>query len=871
MPHFFGFRKKIFSAGIVVIYAPACYNKDMKARKTAAAALAASLICGIAALGGAQLSAAADSAAGALTLSTENAALFLPQSYEQYLPLDSPCDVAINDEYIAIADGSTLYLYDRAERTYFAYENTSTSGLNTTISKIQFAETGDLYFSDASLKLYRFDPVTREQESTGANSSSFLIQGNVLYNAYTSGQTTLSRFTVTEDGLADDEKAIENPPEGTTTPVMAYREGELLCGVGVSAYGFNTTNWSRSNYTLASEGTVTGLSALCAFEGVLYYASADGIYRTDGKGNNELVLAGSGFKALTVYGEKIYCVQGSAVREISVEEGEFFYTDYEISAASSSRNRLSGAVDCVRAGNLLVTADAGNARVSVYNTAEETYSVVTCPNGDFSPAYVATDGETIAVSSEDKIYVFSYGDATTGEARLSVGGGVHIRGLACVYGEVYYVTDGNVHGRIGGEETASRGDLGTPVRLTCDIYGDLFVAYSGGAVYAYGEEAFTDLSARPVLLTGIEYPSSASALRSDFEGNLYYTDGDTLYQWDKDECETEAIATVRGGQFIYGTQDSEIPLAFALGFEDEAVYFCFGSYTVVSEEGALSVIPTLNEIATDGADEAAFLAHATDGLFVTVQGKSVGISTDLGLLKGSPSCFPYRGYFRTEEELDGVLLASTAEYSLVALYDGGTRTYSVSLFRIDSVTAKESGFTEEGSGTYYLSNAVSGYCAPALIGELALTKLSRGEAVSVLGYVEAEDCRYAAVADRSGAVAGYLPASYLTVIDLNGEIEDDYVLGVIKAGSEIDLGGGKTVVLEENTEAKLYRGEDGTYTAEFEVNGESYTASVTEEMLDRGETDTLRIALIVILTVLALLIVGMYLWMRPWKKEKIGS
>ena len=43
-------------------------------------------------------------------------ALFLPVSYEQYLPLsDAPTDVAVSDNYTAIADGTKIYLYDRAK------------------------------------------------------------------------------------------------------------------------------------------------------------------------------------------------------------------------------------------------------------------------------------------------------------------------------------------------------------------------------------------------------------------------------------------------------------------------------------------------------------------------------------------------------------------------------------------------------------------------------------------------------------------------------------------------------------------------------------------------------------------------------------
>ena len=48
----------------------------------------------------------------------------------------------------------------------------------------------------------------------------------------------------------------------------------------------------------------------------------------------------------------------------------------------------------------------------------------------------------------------------------------------------------------------------------------------------------------------------------------------------------------------------------------------------------------------------------------------------------------------------------------------------------------------------------------------------------------------------------------------------------------------------------------------------AYSAVVTEEMLDRDNAEVLRISLIIILTVLALVILGVYIFLLPWEKYK---
>lgn len=108
--------------------------------------------------------------------------LILPSSYEQYLPLSEPSDVSVTENYTAIADGSRIYVYDRRAGEYRCYEHTANEDeSNNKITKLQFSETGELYFLDVSLFLYSLDPVTLESEKTSLTCNTFTIFSDTVY------------------------------------------------------------------------------------------------------------------------------------------------------------------------------------------------------------------------------------------------------------------------------------------------------------------------------------------------------------------------------------------------------------------------------------------------------------------------------------------------------------------------------------------------------------------------------------------------------------------------------------------------------------------------------------------------------------------
>lgn len=859
----------------------------MNMRKIAGLGLSLLLIFGITGTAGfrAPLFARADEtetteetpAAPAYTaLNGENAELFLPTSYEQYLPLVNPAYAAFGDDYVAVADENKLYVYDRTEEQYTVYTHTS-GQYPVNISKIQFTKDGELYFRDMATNLYRYDFA----ENTASilhnmGCTTFLIEGDYLYLAVNSPEAQRVSFSyVPLDDLRMESVKYLVQDLFANNPRMTYADGILYCVVNnntIYAYDAETHSYV-SNGTKLDSATeqVNGLQFVCAYGGSLYYsvngsvAYPNGLYRSDFQGNAERVLAGDGFTALSTKDDKLYCVRGSSVLGLTVSDMGVGYSGYEISASSDSVNRLSNASDAVRAGDLLVTADSANRRVSVYNFKSGEFSVISCADEDFSPSLVATDGETIACASGVKIYACKYGDERFGEP-LQTAAQATIRGIACVYGSVYYVTANKQYGKAGSGESVVHEDYGTPKRMTRDLYGNLFVSYESDLncrVYTFTESNFLQRDAGVRL--GFFLPSSHTSLRSDFEGNLYCLSGNAVYK------NGEKFAEIDGTDYVYSGKTA--PESFALGFEDGEVYFLFGNYAVKSKDGALD-IPTLGKIETGDAKETVFSDHGEIALLADIPAGEIGIGIDLGALKESDSpYFPYVGYSRLTEGKRGVLLAETDKHFVVLLAE--KQSYDAVLYRKNGVTVvPDSEYWTAAESEKYLSSDVSAYFAPALASELAGERLARGASVRVLGFVQAPEREYARIrygSEERAVFTAYIPKSYLTEVSPHPVRGDEYLAAFLKPDGEgivFRTSSGETLLVTERTAATFAEQEDGSYLARIEKDGEVYTAYVSKDRVDFGNSDAVRISLIIILTVLALVIIGAYVYLLPRKKER---
>ena len=834
--------------------------------------IAAALVASLACAGGAALI-----VAHAAELTRATASLFLPSSYEQYLELTSPSVAALSEGHIAIADGDTLYIYDRTENSY----TSSPLPEDETVTQLGFADER-LFIStrSASNFFYEYNFETKTFDIfSGINFATFCIEGDTLYTATVGGNgTTIASYPI--EGLSDPKPTHTDlgTVNNSATPNMTFLGGELYCTFNYVVYHKNAQGKFDSTtcfFLSQNAPEVLNVQSVCALGDKFYYTAKDGLYRTDIAGNSQLITGGENFTALTAYDGKLYMIVESSVKELVLTEEGATFTGYEIASASPSVNRLSGALDTARAGDLLVTADAGNKRVSVCDFSTGKYFAIGCPDGDFSPGIVATDGSVIAVVSGKTIYSCTYTgkDGMQFEAACEPAQNA-IHGLACVYGEIYYVT-GNAYGKVGGE-TVFHDSYGSPAALASDVYGDLFVVYEASReVVRFTEKEFCDAKAAGEKLS-FTLPEDFACLRADYEGNLYYLCDGALLRNDSEE-----VATVRGSDYVY-TMSEDGPSAFALGYEDDTVYFLFGDYIVASARGALD-IPTLDEIDAEGVYEQVFAPHGKENLFVDIPAGTIGIRTDLSALREEdPACFPYAFYFRMQEDARGVLLAEKNGFALVVLYEIGEteRDFTASLFRIDpeqdGLLVDESEYWTEGESTRYLTSDVSAYFYPCLPSALADARLLRGSRVKVLGAVRTIDQHdYALVEYETPArevARGYVPADYLTDIDPEYTGQEQFLFATLKkAGSE-----GYPFVSEDGEILTLHGGErvrledmgDGTYLARYTAeDGKTYSAVVAKKNLDWGENDALRISLIVILSVTAVLIVGLYVWFLPRKPK----
>lgn len=807
--------------------------------------------------------------AAATELTKENASLVLPSSYEQYLTLANPTDVAFSDNYIAIADGMNLYVYARENGSEYKPYTLSSGN----IAKIGF-HGDDLYFvvrdSDASIRFYRYDYATGSARDMGFNCSTFLIVGDTLYTATVAGSsTTFAARTLTADGAGEAQPLGELPT--STTPYLAYADGTILCCVDrLLYYPVNGSFAYNQCHNLSSEASPSlNITSVCSDGTSLYFSSAAGLFRrgTGSDGTVTRLSDASGLSAMSFHDSALYCIDGASVREISLTDSAAAFTSYEITSASDSENRLSGAVDSARAGSLLVTADAGNSRVSVYDFQTQSYSVIACES---APTLVATDGTTIAYASGMNIYTCTYGEDAFTQAETAPS---TVRGIACAYGSVYYVTATAQYGVADGETVSPIVyEYGTPTGLACDLYGTLYVAYESGDIRIFTESSFTQYDASAgSQKKSFSLPDGATSLEADFEGSLYYLADGVMYR------EGEVFAEIDGSSFVWSADGTaQKPVSFALGFEDDEVYFNFGNYVVKSSAGALSAISTLDEIAVETARDDAFAHHGTEELLVSMPAGTVGVFTDLATLRNSDGAyFPYSSYARSGEDRQGVLLAETGEYALV-LFSEGKGEYTAELFLKDSVTkiASSEYYTEnETAYTRYLTNKVSSYYAPCLDGALAGEELARGTAVTVIGFVTTAELEYALVeySDASRAtVRGYVPATYLTEISPDVSSGENYTLAYLRSSSDgvvFTNAADEERVITERVQVRLYDNGDGTYTARLS-DDVSYSAVISSDMIDDGNAEVIRIALIVILTVLALVILGVYIFLLPWEKYR---
>ena len=864
MPKFFCFflDKLLFA-----FFARACYNRNMFKRKLAIFPLALALCGGIA---GAYTAGAITASATGEGLTAAQAELFLPAAYEQYLALNTPSDIALCDDYLAIADGNLIYVYDREAGEYRVYQHGEAKNL--AISKIQFSSENRLYFSDTAMEFYELNLTTMQKgEQKLYSLSAFYIFGDMLFAASTSAGGITDMRMLKLDGTSEVGGTTPFVRNLSGTPLLYYEDGALYYTVNDTVNVYRVDSPLDSDKFFLDKNKNFFPKSICTVDDKLYFTDAAGLYRSDMDGASAPLIEGEGFSALTVWKDKLYCVKGNAVREYELSEGGALFTGYEICAASSSAGRLTKAVDTVRAGNLLVTADSGNDRISVYDSAAGKRTLLPLEN----VSLVATDGSVIAAAAGDTLYLYEKNiEGVWGQVATQTHNGNDVTGVACVHGSVYYVTSAHHYGKMqktGGEWQCMdvTRDHTSPKALAANLYGDLYVVCEGYEVRVFTEANFTDAESAGEKLDGT-LPTKFSSLRAGFDGTLYYLD-ETKRLCSLQDATNQTLATIDGNNFVYHG-GSVSPTTFALGFEDDSVYFAFDDFMVKTGAGELG-FATLESVSravlAEMEEDISAVKGYEDAMLVEVNAGAIGVRVDLSALDEAPC---YIAYVRTAAQLQGVLLAETDTYSLVALYEN--REYVTQLFRKGDTNEPTLAETASpAQDELYLSSDCHPFYFPCIVDSpaRAAETLARGTLVKVIAIVRQEagfDFAYIEYATPEGAAHGYVPLNFLTEIDPAGREEDAFLFGYLKKDTTFTREDGTEVTLKKGTQVKLYRGDDGTYTARFSDEEGELTATLARGDIRWGESDAWRIALIVGLTVLCVVIVGAYVYLLPRKKKK---
>lgn len=758
-------------------------------------------------------SAATSAARAASNASTPTDELFLPDSYEEYLPLSEPSSVAVTENYTAIADGLNIYVYDRLSSRYRCYTHPEITDKK--ITQIQFDDTGTLYFSVQSMDLYALNADTLTASKTNFACNAFDIYGDYVYYTAISGAQA-SIYSRRLDDL-DGERQEIVPPEIVDKPAIAHN-GEALYYTDAGIYLSRADDKTYSKKLYSPQGGQSSAVQSIAFYGdycfytdttkTLYscrYASADAAPETIGENCSAVS---------SPYAGSIYVVCGKAVKRLNAETREF--TDYEISASSPSAHRLEKATDCVLLNDTLVTLDSGESgtRIHLSPVGSTTTPSKTLNLSTVGAKFLATDGKTACVATDSEGGALAIYDLTAKTdasplrpiAQIFADPDESFVGIACVYGTYYAATNNTffcLSPAENAEETTEKytvfsRDSGKSVRLlTSDAYGALYAAHSD-LVYTYTEAEFLDENTSKAPADAVaKLPASIGGdtvkkMLVDFDRNIYALQGNSLIA-----CETTSGGVARSyplnTEFFVYTQTADTPVtSVAFGVETSEIYVLFDGTFIAKTYAA--PLPTVSSIEVNGADETLFAEESATFSVVACEEKTLLVRFDSSMLYGK-TFFPYLSRERTKRKISALALTTSGRFTVLAVYDEENNDYYTALAETAScmqVSAddylKDPPAQFSGGSKGYLTNSISLYKYPYLTPLFTVDTLDRHAEITVLKRVEHLDWLYYQVqyTDADGSVKiGYLPAAYVSDTDGRTPAADTKLLGTTNDRSDL--------------------------------------------------------------------------------------
>lgn len=748
-----------------------CYNEE-DMRKITKKILSA-IFCGALFLTGAAAFRAQSSAPKTVTAADETALaastqLLSPQSYEEYLHLNAPSDVAVTGNYTAIADGKTIFLYDRNRNEYHEYAHSGK------VSKLQFDLSETLYFLDENMNLYTLDPQFTSTNrdgvtKTGRACTTFLIQENDFYfTAESGGKAKICKTTLS----ALDESGVTIDEGLTPGPTLAYYDGKLYYTSGRELWTYDAQY--KEKRFIATFPHISKISSTCIYDDVIlvcseteentskdaknFFAYSLAELSENSNADKTTPLATDeegGYVALSRHDEYVYAVKNDRVRQYDVKTNAF--TSFEICDRSTSVHRLDDGAELCLVGNKLLIAENGNARIGVYDITTATYQ--TPVSVDISVKYLASDGETALVANDRVAIVYGLQTDDYGQKLATFNNfDAALTGVAGVYGSYYFTTSDY---RYSAQNTEDGWSLSAPRQanvsatlLTSDAYGYLYVV-GGGSVYRYDETQFFADAQRDEVCD--DFPTGATKISVDYAGNVYALKNGVLQ---KIGDKTYSLNT----PLVY-TDDAKI-CSFAFGIEENITYVLYDENYIATT--ALLDLPTVKKIAVNGADEIIFSKE--NAVFEVVESKpnALVVRFDLNTLSGA-ELFPYISYERRSAPFTALKIGESGQYNVLAVYDEEKEEYFTCLTLKSFTTATDAYCSAyETPQTGYLTNAVSLYKFPYLTDLLTVGRATRDAQITLLGEVEKLDYEYyyAQYEDETGAIKiGYIPKRYVVTFN----------------------------------------------------------------------------------------------------------
>ena len=810
-------------------------------------------------------------------------ALLLPTSYEQYLALENPSDFAANDNYIAIVENSSIYLYNREDGEGYKVF-TYTSNLSSP-NFYEYEGKTYLYFTSdegASNPIVYIDcDAENFSEQTAVatdihSCSSFIINGNEV--SFANASNSVYRAQMSGLDIINISDAVN---ESSSPASFTVYNGDIYYAKGRAIY---TAEGTQTFYSTSYD-----ISSFAIVDGGCYYTSIDHYFYRATNGSDDARLEDEATSAVKLCSDgNLYLLQGDSIRRYDPQNG---FTDYEIGQYSDSTNRLGqGAADLSVNGGRLVIADTANQRVlRAERGTDGAYRYTAIGTSGFSPSLIAAGDDSFAVSSGRTLRLYSY----QGELLAQIDSlDTNITGIAYSYGSyfvsalsqsvIYEIADSAVAQRIAfGHEATS---------LAADIFGDLY-ALSGTAVYKL--DASENYAVQE---QDFEAPAGSKKILSDYAGNLYASTDSSIYLLQSDGNTSAFSASTLNGLVTYN--GSAAIVSFAFGFEEDEVYVLSDGFAAITYD--LSVLSLDRLDATGVYDHICVRAPGADDVqtlrLVRVEGGAVTISLDIPALEADASVLPYDGYEKQAQERTGIVLAETENGLIVGFFqtadpESGVNplyTYEVKLVLGGG---QASGVTEIDGAQYlsspafakaYTVEAVGLYKYPQMrLGTngsynndfFRMQELPKSQAMTLIAKISHafldSDYYFVSVDTEGGTVYGYVPASFAVRYDADWGVTDtDYRYAHLDRGESVTLrhtATGAELTLSSREELKVYDGitdENGNVYVEYKGEDGTYAGYIPLGSLYRA-TPIVMVTLAVVMIATAAIIISIcYLLLR---------